>query len=66
MLKHEKSDRDQQIKNLQVELERVQSKQKEMIDENNNLSLKVQHLERERFVVKKNSLFTNLDGVLLD
>ncbi|XP_030764850.1 coiled-coil domain-containing protein 186 [Sitophilus oryzae] len=48
LLRHEKSDRDQQIKTFQSELERLHSKQKDTIEENNNLSLKVQHLERER------------------
>lgn len=48
LLRHEKSDREQQIKSLQIEFDRIQTKQKEMIEENNNLSLKVQHLERER------------------
>lgn len=48
LFKHEKKDRDQQIKNLQTELQRLQDKQKEMLQENNDLSLKVQHLERER------------------
>ncbi|XP_050293279.1 coiled-coil domain-containing protein 186 isoform X2 [Anthonomus grandis grandis] len=48
LLRHEKSDRDQQIKVLQNELDRLQSKQKEIIDENNSLSQKVQQLERER------------------
>lgn len=47
-MKHEKKDRDQQINNLQLELQRLQDKQKEMLHENNALSLKVQHLERER------------------
>ena len=48
MLKHEKNDRDRQAKALQGELERVQLKQKETLQENNELSLKVQQLERER------------------
>ncbi|KAH0999368.1 hypothetical protein HUJ04_006644 [Dendroctonus ponderosae] len=48
LLRHEKSDKDQHVKSLQSELERLQSKHKEIIEENNNLSLKVQHLERER------------------
>lgn len=48
LLKHEKKDKDQQIKNLQSELQRLQDKQKEMLQENNDLSLKVQQLERER------------------
>lgn len=48
MLKHEKNDRDQQAKSLQVELERIQAKQKETLHENNELSLKVQQLERDR------------------
>lgn len=48
LLKHEKKDRDQHIKNLQGDLQRLQEKQQDMLQENNNLSLKVQHLERER------------------
>ncbi|CAG9772571.1 unnamed protein product [Ceutorhynchus assimilis] len=48
LLRHEKTDRELQIKTLQNELDRLHTKQKEMIDENNNLSLKVQHLEQER------------------
>lgn len=53
MLKHEKTDRDQQVKTLQLELERVQTKQKEMLHENNELSLKVQQLERERLEIEQ-------------
>lgn len=48
MLKHEKGDRDHQTKALQSELERAQAKQKDTLHENNELSLKVQQLERER------------------
>lgn len=48
MLRHERDDREQQVKSLQSELERLQSKQKETLQENNGLSLKVQQLEHER------------------
>lgn len=47
-MKHEKKDREQQVKTLQYDLQRLQTKQKEMLQENNDLSLKVQQLERER------------------
>lgn len=48
LLRHERDDREQQVKSLQSELERSQSKQKETLQENNRLSLKVQQLEHER------------------
>lgn len=48
LLRHERDDREQQVKNLQAEFERLQSKQKETLQENNLLSLKVQQLERDR------------------
>lgn len=48
LLKHERNDREKQVKTLQLDLERLQSKQQEMLDENNELSVKVQQLERER------------------
>lgn len=48
LLRHERDDREQQVKSLQIELERLQSKQKETLQENNGLSLKVQQLEHER------------------
>lgn len=48
LYRHERDDRDHQLKSLQVELERLQGKQKEMLQENNELSVKVQQLERER------------------
>ncbi|KRT83181.1 hypothetical protein AMK59_4004, partial [Oryctes borbonicus] len=53
LLKHEKGDRDQQVKSLQSELERVQTKQKDTLHENNELSLKVQQLERERLEIEQ-------------
>ncbi|KAF2896326.1 hypothetical protein ILUMI_09833 [Ignelater luminosus] len=48
LLRHERDDRENQVKTLQTELERLQSKQKETLQENNTLSLKIQQLERER------------------
>lgn len=48
LLRHERDDRENQVKTLQAELERLQSKQDEMLQENNGLSLKVQQLERDR------------------
>lgn len=47
-MRHERDDREQQVKSLQSELERLQSKQKETLQENNRLSVKVQQLEHER------------------
>ncbi|KAJ8964594.1 hypothetical protein NQ317_006510 [Molorchus minor] len=40
LLKHEKKDREQQIKTLEQELQRLQSKQKDVLQENNDLSFK--------------------------
>lgn len=48
LLRHERDDREKQVKTLQAELERLQSKQKETLNENNSLSMKVQQFERER------------------
>ncbi|CAH0552755.1 unnamed protein product [Brassicogethes aeneus] len=48
LLKHEKTDKDKQISTLQKELERLQTKQRDMLQENNHLSVKVQQLERDR------------------
>jgi chromosome segregation ATPase len=48
LLKHERDDKEQQIKSLNSQLEKLQTKQKDMLQENNDLSLKVQQLERDR------------------
>ncbi|XP_056641039.1 coiled-coil domain-containing protein 186-like [Diorhabda sublineata] len=48
LLKHEKKDKEEQISILQKQLEKLQTKQKEMLQENNHLSLKVQQLEKDR------------------
>lgn len=48
LLRHDRDDRDKQVKTLQAELERHQIKQKETLQENNTLSVKIQQLERER------------------
>lgn len=48
LLRHEKDDKEQIIKSLNSQLEKLQTKQKDMLQENNNLSLKVQQLERDR------------------
>ncbi|XP_066142137.1 coiled-coil domain-containing protein 186-like isoform X1 [Euwallacea fornicatus] len=48
LLRHDKSAKEQQLDALQGEFKRQQTKYKEVIEENNNLSLKVQQLERER------------------
>ncbi|KAK9889160.1 hypothetical protein WA026_004441 [Henosepilachna vigintioctopunctata] len=48
LIKHERDDRENQAKNLQSALERLQLKHREMLQENNDLSQRVQHLERER------------------
>ncbi|XP_060525764.1 coiled-coil domain-containing protein 186 isoform X2 [Cylas formicarius] len=53
LFKHEKADKEEQIKTLRHELERAQTKQKETIYENNGLSQKVQQLERERLDVEQ-------------
>lgn len=53
LLRHERDDREKQIKNLQLEFERLQSNQNETLQENNTLSLKVQQLERERVEVEQ-------------
>ncbi|XP_044764847.1 coiled-coil domain-containing protein 186-like [Coccinella septempunctata] len=48
LLKHERDDRENQVKTLQIALERLQSKHQDMLQENNELSQKVQQLELER------------------
>ncbi|KAL3289434.1 hypothetical protein HHI36_022859 [Cryptolaemus montrouzieri] len=48
LIKHERDDRENQVKNLQSTLERLQSKQRDLLQENNDLYQKVQTLERER------------------
>ncbi|RZC38278.1 C10orf118 -like, partial [Asbolus verrucosus] len=48
LLRHEKEDKERQMKILNLQLEKLQSKQKDMLQENNDLSLKVQQLERDR------------------
>ncbi|XP_065171119.1 coiled-coil domain-containing protein 186 isoform X2 [Atheta coriaria] len=52
MLRHELDDRDQQVKTLQLELEKLQRKHNDNIQENNKLSMKVQKLEKERAEVE--------------
>ncbi|XP_022910975.2 coiled-coil domain-containing protein 186 isoform X1 [Onthophagus taurus] len=53
MLRHEKNDKEQQIKLLQSEMEKAQSKHKNVLDENNELSQKVQQLERDRLEMEQ-------------
>ncbi|CAH2005346.1 unnamed protein product [Acanthoscelides obtectus] len=53
LLRHEKTDKEDQLKSLQTELQRLQEKQKDMLEENNKLSLKVQQLERERLEIEQ-------------
>ncbi|XP_017776974.1 PREDICTED: coiled-coil domain-containing protein 186 [Nicrophorus vespilloides] len=48
LLRHEREDRELQVRNLQMELEKSQKKQCETLQENNCLSMKVQQLEKER------------------
>nr|CAH7716678.1 unnamed protein product [Callosobruchus chinensis] len=53
LLRHEKTDKEDHLKSLQCDLHRLQDKQKEMLEENNKLSLKVQQLERERLEMEQ-------------
>lgn len=46
--KHEREERELQITNLKSELDKLQNKHQNLIEENNNLSVKVQQLERDR------------------
>lgn len=48
LLRHEKDDREQQVKNLKAELDRINCKHQETLHENNLLSVKVQQLEKDR------------------
>lgn len=48
LLRHEKDDREHQVKTLQSDLDRIHSKHKETLNENNTLSVKVQQLEKDR------------------
>lgn len=48
LMKHERDDRENQVKTLQSSLERLQSKHQDMLQENNDLSQRVQQLELER------------------
>lgn len=48
LLRHEKDDKSKQLKLLQGSLERLQEKHEDTLQENNELSLKIQQLERER------------------
>ncbi|KAF5304350.1 hypothetical protein FQA39_LY09729 [Lamprigera yunnana] len=48
LLRHDRDDREKQVKTLQADLEKLQTKQNETLQENNKLSVKVQQLERDR------------------
>lgn len=52
-MRHEKEEKEQQMKTLNQQLEKFQTKQKDMLQENNDLSLKVQHLERDRLDIEQ-------------
>lgn len=48
LARHERQDHDQQLRTALADIERLQAKQRDMLDENNGLSVKIQQLERER------------------
>lgn len=53
LLRHDRDDKEKQIKSLQSEHEKLQAKQNEILHENNSFSLKIQQLEQDKFEISQ-------------